>query len=135
MSISLGDAARKLLEAPHPAVLATINADGGPQSSVVWVGLDGDDVLISSQAGRLKERNLRRDPRASVTVYDPANSELYVEVRGTCTVTEDEGRRLAVALAEKYEGPGAGDEFLALPAEAVRVIIRITPTRVVGSAA
>ncbi|MYW04617.1 PPOX class F420-dependent oxidoreductase [Streptomyces sp. SID3343] len=135
MSISLRDSARTLLDAAHPAVLATINADGSPQSSVVWVGLDGDDLLISSQAGRLKERNLRRDPRASLTVYDPADSDHYVEVRGTCTVTEDEGRRLAVALAEKYEGPGAGDEYLALPPESVRVIIRITPTRVVGSAA
>jgi PPOX class probable F420-dependent enzyme len=135
MSISLGDRARGLLAAAHPAVLATVNADGGPQSSVVWVGLDGDDVLISSQAGRLKERNLRREPRASLTVYDPADPESYVEVRGTCTVTEDRGRRLAVTLAEKYEGPGAGDEYLALPAESVRVVIRITPTRVVGSAA
>ncbi|WP_406279667.1 PPOX class F420-dependent oxidoreductase [Embleya sp. NBC_00896] len=135
MTTTLGDAARKLLEAPNPAVLATVNKDGGPQTSVVWVGLDGDDILISSQEGRLKDRNLRREPRASLTIYDPTDPDHYVEVRGTTTVTEDVGRELAVALAEKYEGPGAGAEYLALPPESVRVVIRLTPTRLTGSAA
>ncbi|WP_406299517.1 PPOX class F420-dependent oxidoreductase [Embleya sp. NBC_00888] len=135
MTITLGDAARALLDAAYPAVLATVNVDGGPQTSVVWVGRDGNDVLISSEAGRLKERNLRREPRASVTVYDPADPDVYLEIRGTTTVTEDVGRRVAVALAEKYEGPGAGDEYVALPPESVRVVLRITPTRLTGSAA
>ncbi|MFF7247525.1 PPOX class F420-dependent oxidoreductase [Embleya sp. NPDC008237] len=134
MTISLGDAARKLLDGAHPAVLATVNRDGGPQTSVVWVGRDGDDVLISSEAGRLKERNLRRQPRASLTIYDPADPDVYLEVRGTTTITEDVDRRLAVALAEKYEGPGAGEEYLALPPESVRVVIRLTPTRLTGTA-
>lgn len=134
MTILVGDSARKLLDAAHPAVLATVNRDGSPQTSVVWVGRDGDDILISTQAGRLKDRNLRREPRASLTVYDPADSDVYVEVRGTTTVTEDVGRRLAVALAEKYEGPGAGDEYLNLPPESVRVVVRLTPTRITGTA-
>ncbi|MGC0419768.1 PPOX class F420-dependent oxidoreductase [Embleya sp. AB8] len=133
-SISLNDPARRLLDAPHSAVLATINKDGSPQTSVVWVGRDGDDVLISSQAGRLKDRNLRRDPRASLTVYDPADPEVYVEIRGTATITDDTDRELAVALAEKYEGAGAGEEYLALPPESVRIVIRITPTRLTGTA-
>ncbi|MEU0937075.1 MULTISPECIES: PPOX class F420-dependent oxidoreductase [unclassified Embleya] len=135
MTISLGGTARRLLDAAHPAVLATVNRDGSPQTSVVWIGLDGDDVVISSQAGRLKERNLRREPRASLTIYDPADSDVYLEVRGTTTITEDVDRRLAVALAEKYEGPGAGEEYLALPAESVRIVIRLTPTRLTGPAA
>ncbi|MET7305000.1 PPOX class F420-dependent oxidoreductase [Embleya sp. NPDC005575] len=135
MTMSLGDTARKLLDAAHPAVLATVNGDGGPQTSVVWVGRDGDDVLISTQAGRLKERNLRRDPRASPTIHDPADPDVSLEVRGTTTITEDVDRRLAVALAEKYEGPGAGEEYPALPAESVRVVVRLTPTRLTGAAA
>ena len=130
----LNDAVRKLVDGANLAVLATINADGSPQTSVVWVGRDGDDVLISTAAGRRKDVNLRRDPRASVSVIDKNDPERYVEIRGTATVTEDDGRRLAVALAEQYEGPGAGQEYLDLPAEVVRVVVRITPLHVAGNA-
>ncbi|KUJ40034.1 pyridoxamine 5'-phosphate oxidase [Streptomyces albus subsp. albus] len=124
---------RALLDAPTPAVLATVNPDGGPQTSVVWVGRDGDELLISTAQGRRKERNLRRDPRASLTIYDPADHLRYAEIRGEATVTEDIGRELAVALAEKYEGPGAGQEYLDLPPEHVRVVLRIAPRRVLGN--
>jgi hypothetical protein len=66
-----------------------------------------------------------------VTVIDKDEPLRYTEVRGTATVTEDIGRRLAVQLAETYEGPGAGQDFLDLPPEIVRVVVRITPHRVV----
>jgi PPOX class probable F420-dependent enzyme len=135
VTVSLNDAVRKLLDDPNPAVLATVNADGSPQTSVVWVGRDGDELVISSQAGRRKERNIRRDPRVSISVLDRADPLQYVEVRGVATVTEDVGRELAVRLEEEYGGPGAGDEYLQLPPEVVRVVIRITPLRVVGYAA
>jgi PPOX class probable F420-dependent enzyme len=131
----LNDAVRALIDDTNPAVLATINADGSPQTSVVWVGRDGDDLLISSAAGRRKDENLRRDPRASLTVYDQNDPQRYVEIRGTVTVTEDTGRRLAVALAEKYEGPEEMQEFLDLPPEVVRVVMRLTPGHVAGTVA
>ncbi|MEU9833933.1 PPOX class F420-dependent oxidoreductase [Streptosporangium sp. NPDC048047] len=135
MDVTLSDSARRILDAPNVGVLATLNPDGGPQTSVVWVGTDGDDVVISSQAGRRKVLNLERDPRASLSVFDLSDPERYVEIRGLATVAEDEGRRLAVELAEKYEGAGAGEEYLRLPPENVRVVIRITPGRVLGNAA
>jgi PPOX class probable F420-dependent enzyme len=135
VTVSLNDAVRKLLDDPNPAVLATVNADGSPQTSVVWVGRDGDELIISSQAGRRKERNIRRDPRVSISILDRDDPLQYVEVRGVATVTEDVGRELAVRLEEQYGGPGAGDEYLQLPPEVVRVVIRITPLRVVGYAA
>ncbi|MFC8452381.1 PPOX class F420-dependent oxidoreductase [Kitasatospora sp. NPDC057223] len=135
MTNALNDAVRKLLDAPNSAVLATLNPDGAPQTSVVWAGRDGDDLLVSSAAGRRKEKNIRRDPRVSLTVFDREDPLQYAEVRGTATVTEDLGRSLAVTLAEQYEGPGAGQEYLDLPPEHVRVVIRITPVRVLGSAA
>jgi PPOX class probable F420-dependent enzyme len=134
MPVSLNNTVRKLLDEPNPAVLATINPDGSPQTSVVWVGRDGDDLVISSAAGRRKERNMRRDPRVSLSVYDPDDPDKYVEIRGQAAVTEDAGRQLAVRLAEEYEGPGAGQAFLDLPPEVVRVVVRITPQRVAGSA-
>jgi PPOX class probable F420-dependent enzyme len=135
MPVSLNDAVRKLLDDPNPAVLATINPDGSPQTSVIWVGRDGDDLVISSAAGRRKDRNIRRDPRVSLSVYDQDDPEQYAEIRGTATVTEDAGRVLAVRLAEVYEGPGAGQAFLDLPPEVVRVVVRITPQHVAGRAA
>jgi PPOX class probable F420-dependent enzyme len=134
MAVSLNDAVRKLLDEPNPAVLGTINPDGSPQTSVVWVARDGNDLLISTAAGRRKERNVRRDPRVSLSVYDRDDPEQYAEVRGLAAVTEDIGRALAVQLAEEYEGPGAGEEYLRLPPEVVRVVVRVTPQRVLGSA-
>jgi PPOX class probable F420-dependent enzyme len=135
MALSLNEAVRKLLDEPNHAVLGTVNRDGSPQTSVVWVTRDGDDVLISTAAGRRKDRNMRRDPRVSVSVWDSGDPETYAEIRGLAAVTEDVGRELAVRLAEKYDGPGAGDEFLQLPPEVVRVVVRITPQHVAGNAA
>ena len=135
MTASLSDAARKIIDAPNPAVLATVNPDGSPQTSVVWVRRDGNDLLISSAAGRRKDKNLARDPRVSMTVYDQADPLQYVEIRGLAGISEDPGRQLAVSLAEEYEGPGAGQEYLELPPEVIRIVIRITPLRVLGSAA
>jgi PPOX class probable F420-dependent enzyme len=135
MATVLTAAARRILDDINPAVLATVNPDGSPQTSVVWVGRDGDDLLISTADGRRKVENLRRDPRASLTVFDMSDPQQYVEVRGSATVTEDIGRALAVALAEQYEGPGAGEEYLQLPPEIVRVVVRLTPERLLGTAA
>jgi PPOX class probable F420-dependent enzyme len=135
MAVSLNEAVRKLLDEPNHAVLGTVNRDGSPQTSVVWVTRDGDDVLISTAAGRRKDRNMRRDPRVSLSVWDSGDPETYAEIRGLAAVTEDVGRELAVRLAEKYDGPGAGDEFLQLPPAVVRVVVRITPQHVAGNAA
>ena len=133
--MGLSDGARKLVDGANPAVLATVNADGSPQTSVVWVGREGDEVVISTAAGRRKDSNLRRDPRASLLVIAGDDPDEYVEIRGTATVTEDAGRAVAVRLAEAYEGEGAGQEYLALPPEIIRTVIRITPTRLTGPAA
>jgi PPOX class probable F420-dependent enzyme len=132
MPMSLSALARKLFDGPNVAVLATVNADGSPQTSLVWVGRDGDELFISTQDGRLKVRNMRRDPRVSLTVYAASDTDAYVEVRGVAEIAEDEGRAVAVALAEKYEGKGAGEEYLQLPESEVRLAVRIVPTKVVS---
>jgi PPOX class probable F420-dependent enzyme len=135
MTVKLSSSARTLVSGRNPGILGTVNPDGSPQTSVIWVGEDGDDLVMSSAAGRRKVLNLERDPRASLTIVDPADIERYIEIRGTATVTEDPGRSLAVALGEKYDGPGGGQAFLDLPPEVVRIVIRLTPLKVVGSAA
>jgi hypothetical protein len=66
-------------------------------------------------------------------VYDIADPLRYVEVRGVATVTADVGREVAVRLAEQYEGPRSGRAYLELPPEVIRVVIRISPLRVIGT--
>jgi PPOX class probable F420-dependent enzyme len=131
MAISLSDETVRLLDGPNYAVVATVNPDGSPQTSVVWVGRDGADVLFSTVAGRVKHRNLLRDPRVSVTVLDAADPENYVELRGRASASPDVGRRVDTALSWKYDGrdPGADQPG------AVRVVVRVVVEKVTGYAA
>lgn len=131
MSAELSDAARALLDDKNVGVLTTLDNTGAPRNTVVWVGREGNDVLISSDAVRRKTRNLVTDPRASLLVIDRADPMRYLEIRGTASVTPDVDRRLARQLAVKYEGTDAADEYTALPPEVRRVVIRLTPDRVV----
>ncbi|PPK70640.1 PPOX class F420-dependent oxidoreductase [Actinokineospora auranticolor] len=130
MAATLSDAARALFDGPNFAVLSTINADGSPQSSVLWVTRDGDDILLSTLVGRKKERNLRRDPRVSLTIYAADNPYAYAEVRGTAELTTEGGGELIHTLARKY----TGEDYKADAPGAERVVVRITPTRVTGRA-
>ncbi|QFZ16386.1 PPOX class F420-dependent oxidoreductase [Saccharothrix syringae] len=131
MAVTLSPATRDLVDGRNYAVLATLNPDGSPQTSVVWVTRDGDDLLFSTLLDRAKERNLRRDPRASASIWSSADPEVYAEVRGTVTITEDTGRELVDALAHKY----VGRDFPPDGPGKVRVVLRLTPTRVTGNAA
>jgi PPOX class probable F420-dependent enzyme len=131
MGIALNDEIRRLLDGRHYAVLATINPDGGPQTSTMWVGRDGDDVLFSTVAGRRKHLNLRRDPRASVSVLDSDDPENYVELRGRVTIEEDPGRAFDIGLSWKYDGRDPDPDAPG----AVRLILRMTVDKATGYAA
>jgi PPOX class probable F420-dependent enzyme len=109
------------------AIVTTLNPDGGPQSSVIWGTYDGDDVLFSTILGRRKTLNMQRDPRVSFIVYNPADPYHYVEVRGTVTITEEGGRKLINDLSLGYRG----QDYPVEPPENVRVVCRLTPTKVV----
>ncbi len=126
---SIPESGQALLDGAEFATVATIQPDGQPQLSLVWVARDGDDVLFSTVVGRQKHRNLMRDPRATVLVYSSANPYAYVEVRGTVTMSEEGAIELIDHLARKYTGA----ERYALDdgTDNVRVLVRITPTRVV----
>jgi len=80
MGMKLNDATNDLLDGPHTAVLATANHDGRPQSSIIFVKRDGDTVVFSTIKGRLKTRNMARDPRVSLLVL--ASTGRYVEICG-----------------------------------------------------
>jgi PPOX class probable F420-dependent enzyme len=112
-------------------VLATINPDGGPQTSAMWVGREGDQVLFSTVAGRRKHRNLERDARASVSVLDHEDPENYVELRGRVTIEEDVGRAFDTGLSWKYNGRDPDPDAPG----AVRLILRMTVDKATGYAA
>ena len=121
MGIQLSDATVALLDGRNYAVLATINPDGSPQTSVMWVGRDGHDLLFSTVEGRVKHRNMRRDPRVSVTVIDSSDPENYAELRGRVSMTPDVGRALDTRLSWKYDGQDPGEDRPG----AVRVVVRM----------
>src|SRR5215471_12120138 len=73
---------RELFNKKAFASLATLMPDGRPQVTPVWVDFDGTHVMFNSAKGRQKDRNIRRDPRVSISVQDPENPYRYVEVRG-----------------------------------------------------
>jgi PPOX class probable F420-dependent enzyme len=131
MGIRLSESAAQLADGRNYAVLATVNADGSPQSSVMWAGRDGDDLLFSTVEGRVKHRNMVRDPRVSMTVIDSADPENYVEVRGVVSMTPDVGRSFDTQLSWKYDGRDPGEDRPG----AVRVIVRIEVLKTTGPAA
>jgi len=131
MAIEFSQATLRLLAGKNYAVLATVNRDGSPQTSVVWVGRDGDDLLFSTIEGRRKHRNMLRDPRVSVTIIDSADPENYVELRGRVTITPDVGRRVDTELSWKYDGRDPGEDRPG----AVRVVVRMDVEKAAGYAA
>ncbi|MGP4042875.1 PPOX class F420-dependent oxidoreductase [Streptomyces sp. 2A115] len=131
MMISLDDSVRTLLDGKNFASVATLGPGGAPQNSVVWIKREGDTVLFSSTDGRQKVRNLRRDPRVSLSVFDLANPYTSVEIRGTAEILPDEGKRLPYELSHKYLGIDPQAEKV----DEVRVIVRVLPERIVGFSA
>ncbi|MEU0411682.1 PPOX class F420-dependent oxidoreductase [Streptomyces griseorubiginosus] len=126
--VTFGDSVRALLDGKNFASVATLGPDGAPQNSVVWIRREGDTVLFSSTDGRQKVRNLRRDPRISLSVFDLANPYTSVEIRGTAEILPDEEKRLPRELSHKYLGidpPAEKDDE-------VRVIIRVVPRKIVS---
>ena len=131
MGVTFNEATKALFDGKNFPVVATINADGSVQTSVVWAKRDGDTVLFATVRGRLKERNLSRDPRVSLSVFDLEDPLKYVEVRGRAEITEEGGRELINELSHKYDGK----DFRTEPPEVVRVVVRVVPDKVTGYAA
>ncbi|WP_328915206.1 MULTISPECIES: PPOX class F420-dependent oxidoreductase [unclassified Streptomyces] len=124
---ALSASAHELIDGTNFATLATIQPDGQPQLSVVWVTREGDDVLISTLEGRRKHLNVARDPRVTLLIHPLGNAYSYLEIRGTATQSPEGGRELIDALSVKYTGePYSADK----PGD-VRVVVRVTPERVV----
>src|SRR5579859_7257684 len=106
--MGLSDAARAFLEEKHFAVLATVNPDGTPHQTVMWYELRDNIIMMNTAAGRVKEKQLRRDPRASVCIADGYS---FVTISGTVElidepeVAQEDIKRLAI----RYNGVERGE--------------------------
>lgn len=130
----LDDAARSALSAGHLAHLVTLNPDGSPQLSVVWIGVDGDDIVFAHLGAGQKIKNLRRDPRVSLSMAtggrNDAGLDYYLIVHGRARMVEGGGPELLQRLAQIYLGPDV--KFPAWDNPPPGVVVHITPERVGG---
>jgi PPOX class probable F420-dependent enzyme len=105
----LHPAARELVESDAIAHLVTLNRDGSPQVSCIWVGLDGDEIVSGHLRMQQKLRNVERDPRVALsllgTVVQPPGLKQYLVVHGRARIEEGRAPELLQRLAHVYLGP------------------------------
>ncbi|HLT97741.1 MAG TPA: PPOX class F420-dependent oxidoreductase [Acidimicrobiia bacterium] len=118
--------ARELLEGPNYATITTLMPDGYPQTHIVWVGTDGEHVLVNTERHRQKARNAERNPKVTVTVWDRNDMWSWVEIRGDVVevVGGPEARAHIDELSRKYLGHDYQN-----PVQTERVILKIAPRR------
>ena len=128
------DEARALVESSALAHLVTLEADGRPQMSCVWVGMDGDDIAFASLGPRRKLDNIARDPRAALSIegteFSAMGLKQYLVVHGTARIEEGGGPELLQRLAHTYLG--ADVKFPPMDDPPPGVVVRITPERLGG---
>lgn len=104
MTVQLSKKAKELIERPVIANVATVDAEGGPQVTPVWIDLDGDDLLFNTAKGRVKAVNLTKNAKVAVSIVDPDDPYNVVVVRGTVEPTEEGADAHIDSLAKKYLG-------------------------------
>jgi PPOX class probable F420-dependent enzyme len=130
----LSDSVREVLESDGLAHLVTLNPDGSPQVTCVWIGLEGDEIVCAHLGRFQKVKNIERDPRVALSVEAPGENAIglkhYLVVHGKARITEGGAPELLQKLAETYVGPGV--KFPPMPDPPPGVVTRITPERVGG---
>ena len=117
-----------LLQKRAFASLATVNPDGTPQVTPVWVDFDGTHVRFNTAKGRVKDANLRRNPAVALAISDPDNPYRYVQIKGAVVEITEAGADAHIdALAKKYTGQ---DRYAHRKPGEVRVTYKILPSRV-----
>lgn len=115
-AMRLNDAARELIGKGADATLVTLNPDGSPQVTLVWVALqstpDGDELVTAHLSEHKKVRNVRRDPRVAVTIISPDGPgevmRPYLAINGTARIVEGGAREVLAELAQTLAAPGIG---------------------------
>ena len=107
--VAIPDSARAVLTGPNLAHVVTIDPDGAPQVSCVWVGVDGDEVVFGSLGPFRKLRNLERDPRIALSIEAPTTNDIgmrqYLVLQGTARVVPGGAPELLQELAHVHVGP------------------------------
>lgn len=133
--MALTEAIRRFIATGPIAHVVTLDADGGPQVSLAWVGIEGDEVVIGTLHDQVKLRNLRRDPRIAVSFQAPGRNaydlDNYLVLRGTARVTEGGAAQLLHDLAQIYIGPGT--RFPPMPDPPPGFVTRISVVRIAGN--
>ena len=133
--ITLSDELRQVLTAGRLGHLTTLNADGSPQVSVVWIGVEGNDIVIGHLMGGRKVTNIARDARVALTVEAEGANAVgmvnYLIVYGRAHLIEGGAPELLQRLAEVYVGPGV--QFPPMENPPAGHVIRVTPDRVGGA--
>lgn len=132
----LNPAARRVIESGALAHLVTVNGDGSPQVSVVWVGLDGDELVSGHLDGRQRKlQNIRRDPRVVLSFEAEGANAIGMRnalvVHGLARITEGGAPELLSALAQTYVGPGTA--FPPMPDPPPGFVTHIAITHVGGN--
>ena len=128
MSQVIPDKYKDLFEKQAFANLGTLMRDGSPQVTPVWVDYDGKHVRFNSALGRVKDKNIRRDPRVAIAVQDPENPYRYVEVRGRVVeITQNGADDHINKLAKKYLGK---DVYPFRQPGEVRVLYKVEPEKI-----
>ncbi len=130
----LPERVRQLIESGPLAHLVTLNGDGSPQVTVVWIGLEGDEIVSGHLYEHRKIRNVRRDPTVALSFEAPGANEIgmrhYVVLYGHARVTEGGAPELLQRLAEVYVGPGV--TFPPMPDPPPGYVTRISVDRIAG---
>jgi PPOX class probable F420-dependent enzyme len=134
--VALHPAARALLESDALAHFVTLNADGSPQVSIVWVGLEGDEIVAGHLFPQQKLRNIVRDPRVVLSLEGTGTNAIglreYLVVHGRARIEEGGAPELLQRLAQTYLGPGIPFPPMPEPPPGVRTVVTVERVGGVG---
>ena len=129
MPIKLPDSVKKIVQDKAYGHVITFGADGTPQVTMVWADVDGDEVVFNTAEGRLKPKNLRRDPRVIVSVQDHNDPQSYMVFHGKATITEAGADAHIDKLAKRFLG---ADKYPFRRPGEKRLLVRVKVDRIGG---
>ena len=129
MAIALPQSVKKILQDKAYGHVVTFNAEGKPQLTMVWMDGEGDEVLFNTADGRLKPKNLRRDPRVIVSVQDHNDPQSYLVFHGRASVTESGADAQIDTLAQRFLGV---DKYPFRRPGEKRLVVRVKVDRIGG---
>lgn len=129
MAAKLTEDQINLLHEKQLAHVATVSPDGTPHVTPVWIDTDGEAVIFNTAKGRVKHRNILRNPKVGISVTDKANDYRTVVIQGTAELVDEGADAHIDKLAKKYLGQ---DSYPFRTPTEERVIVRVTPERIIG---